>query len=74
MEGAEAAVARAGGEAAGGLRGRRLAGEVDIDAEAAELEAEVEGGLGRPGPLSVAEEMKDAHGRPIIADGATPAQ
>jgi hypothetical protein len=57
----ESAFAGPGEEAAGGLGRRGEAGEVGLHAEGAELEAEVERGLGGPGPLPVAEQVKDAH-------------
>jgi len=62
VDGDQSALAGAGGEAAGGLGGRRLAGEGDVDAEIAELETEVEGGFGGTGPLPVPEQVKNAHG------------
>jgi hypothetical protein len=57
----ESAIARRGGEVCRGIRRGRGAEKSRVDPANAELEAQVERGLGRPGPLPVAEEMEDAH-------------
>jgi hypothetical protein len=66
MVGLEAAFAGAGGEVAAGVGRGGEAGEGDVDAQSAQLEAEIERRFGGPRPLPVAEEMQDAHGR-IVA-------
>src|SRR4051812_13207226 len=59
----EIALACAHDEGADDAGGRQEAGHVCLDAEAPERDAEIERGLRGPGPLPVAEQVENAHGR-----------